>query len=104
MSNMIAAFAFQPEIWLIFGLILIMLELTDGSTIFFLPLGLSAGLMAGWLYLINHSVIPANWQPPVWYFTILQWILLALIITIALASLKRIRGRSGTQSSDINDY
>ena len=31
---------FQPQIWVIVGLVFILLEMTDGSAIFFLPMGL----------------------------------------------------------------
>ena len=35
-------YIFNPTLWSILGLILIVLELTDGSKIFFLPFGLAS--------------------------------------------------------------
>lgn len=105
MFVMITALAYQPEIWLILGLICVLLELTDGSTIFFLPLGLGAVLMALWVYLFNEAIIPSFWLSPKWYFTVLIWAVLALIISFCLQTYKRRHSanRQG-EDGDINDY
>ena len=42
---------FLPELWIIAGIILICLEIVDGSLIFFLPLGLGSFLNALILFL-----------------------------------------------------
>ena len=40
------------QIWIIIGVVFIVLEIFDTSTVFFLPLGGSALLVALWLYLV----------------------------------------------------
>ncbi len=105
MFVMITALAYQPEIWLICGLIFVLLELTDGSTIFFLPLGLGAALMSVWVYLFNARIIPSFWLSPKWYFTLLIWALLALIISFALQAYRRgTSAKKPEDDGDINDY
>ena len=49
---------FLPELWVIAGIILICLEIVDGSLIFFLPLGLGSILNALILFLQeNESMV-----------------------------------------------
>ena len=46
---------FLPELWIIAGIILICLEIVDGSLIFFLPLGLGSFLNALILFLQENE-------------------------------------------------
>lgn len=102
---MITAFAFQPEIWLIFGLLLILGELLDGSAIFFLPLGIGAVLLSLWLYLFNEGVIPANWMSADWYVTFLIWAVLALLAAVMISNWKKMKAKDQKDADkDINDY
>ena len=102
---MITAFAFQPEIWLIFGLILILGELLDGSAIFFLPLGVGAVLLSLWLYLFNEGVIPASWMSAEWYVTLLIWAVLALLTAVMISNWKKMKAQNNKDADkDINDY
>ena len=102
---MITAFAFQPEIWLIFGLMLILGELLDGSAIFFLPLGIGAVLLSLWLYLFNEGVIPAGWMSAEWYLTLLIWAVLALLTAVMISNWKKMKAQNNKDADkDINDY
>ena len=102
---MITAFAFQPEIWLIFGLILILGELLDGSAIFFLPLGIGAVLLSLWLYLFNEGMITAGWMSAEWYVTLLIWAVLALLTAVMISNWKKMKAQNNKDADkDINDY
>ena len=102
---MITAFAFQPEIWLIFGLILILGELLDGSAIFFLPLGIGAVLLSLWLYLFNEGMIPGSWMSAEWYVTLLIWAVLALLTAVMISNWKKMKAQNNKDADkDINDY
>ena len=102
---MITAFAFQPEIWLIFGLILILGELLDGSAIFFLPLGIGAVLLSLWLYLFNEGMIPVGWMSAEWYVTLLIWAVLALLTAVMISNWKKMKAQNNKDADkDINDY
>ena len=102
---MISAYAYQPQIWLICGLLFLLFELTDGSTIFFLPLGIGAGVMSVWVYLVNQSIIPSMLLSPKWYFTILLWAVISLVISLALTRRRRAKKRaSANKQDDINEY
>ena len=48
---------FVPQTWVIIAIIAILLELTDGSRIFFLPIGLAALLVAAHLQMVFSNVI-----------------------------------------------
>jgi len=51
---------FLPQVWVIMSLIFIGLEVTDGSAIFFLPMGISAALIASLIFLVDNSVLPLH--------------------------------------------
>ena len=100
----LTAYLFQPQLWLIFGFILLLLELTDGNLILFLPMGLSAILLSLWLYLVNASLIPATWQLPLWHVVILQWAILSVICALILSNARKKRRNNPDSSDDVNDY
>ena len=106
MVSNITSLAFQPEIWLIFGLVLLLLELTDGSAIFFLPMAIGAALLAVWIYLFNASVIPSGWLSANWYVTFLLWVLLSFGAAMMISHTKKRRrlSRKNEDGDDINDY
>ena len=64
---------YLAQFWVAIGLLFVILEVTDGSAIFFLPLGL-AGLILGLLiYLVEIALIPANLIPDKWYWIMVFW-------------------------------
>ena len=54
---MISIWLLQFEIWIIIGIIFILLELTDGSAIFFLPLGIGSLILSLYIYLCNIELV-----------------------------------------------
>ena len=99
------ALVYQAELWLIVGLLFILLELTDWSAIFWLPMGLAASFLALWVFLFNESVIPSSWLPSTWYMVFLIWGVLALICALALAYGKRVFfPKKASDTDDINQY
>ena len=64
---MISLWLLQFEIWIIIGIIFILLELTDGSTIFFLPLGIGSLILSFYIYLSNIGIINQNIIIDTWY-------------------------------------
>jgi|TARA_B110000305_G_scaffold28294_1_gene26422 membrane protein implicated in regulation of membrane protease activity len=96
---------FQPQIWVIVGLVFILLEMTDGSAIFFLPMGLSAQIVALWIYLFNESVIPLGWLPSSWYWLLVYWMILSVLTALLLSRAKKYRRSEDPLSDeDINNY
>lgn len=107
MVTLLTAYAYQPQVWLIIALVFVLLELTDGSTIFFLPLGLGAGVMSLYVFLVNEAILPATLLPATWYFTALLWAAFALTISLALTRYKKQKSRTAPakdNGDDINDY
>jgi membrane protein implicated in regulation of membrane protease activity len=93
------------QIWIIIGVVMIVLEMMDTSTIFFLPLGLAGLIMALWLYLVEIQVMPITSLPTKWFWLLLIWAVIGFVNTLILAYLRKIGVLSGRQSSgDINHY
>lgn len=90
---------FSGNAWLIIGLVLCILELSNGSLIFFLPMGIS-GLLVGLLLKLqesgNLSVLISDWT---WVATV--WALLALALSLLL---NRLMKRRKDDTADINQY
>lgn len=88
------------QFWVAIGLLFVILEVTDGSAIFFLPLGL-AGLMLGlMIYLVEIALIPTTLVPEKWYWLIVYWVLLSVVIAFIISFLRQKRKQNG----DINQY
>mgnify|MGYP001356282663 FL=1 len=105
MTLQIASWAYQPQVWVIVGLILVVLEVTDGSAIFFLPMGIGAELMALWIFTFNEGVLPENWMPTNWYWLLAIWIVISLLATVTLARYKKFKAsRDENSIDDINNY
>ena len=93
------------QIWIIIGVVMIVLEMMDTSTIFFLPLGLAGLIMALWLYLVEIQVVPITSLPTKWFWLLLIWAAIGFVNTLILAYLRKIGVLSGRQSSgDINHF
>ena len=105
MTLQIASWAYQPQVWVIVGLILVVLEVTDGSAIFFLPMGIGAELMALWIFTFNEGVLPENWMPTNWYWLLAIWIVISLLATVTLARYRKFKAsRDENSIDDINNY
>ena len=65
---MISIWLLQFEIWIIIGIIFILLELTDGSAIFFLPLGIGSLILSLYIYLCNIELVSESLILETWYF------------------------------------
>ena len=105
MSWDIAVWVYQPQLWLIVGILFVLLELNDGTKIFYLPVGLAAIVMAAWVYLFNEGVIPHSWLSATWYVVIIHWAAIALVFGVALANWRRLRrGGKTPEEPDINEY
>ena len=80
------------------GLILCVLEVTNGSLVLFLPTGLSSFSMGFFLKLQENLVIPEIFDD--WYYVIIVW----LIISLLFALLLRKYFRRNSTEDDINKY
>jgi len=89
---------YSGNIWLMIGLLLAILELTNGTLIFFLPTGVS-GLLTGLILKLQESgslpILVDSWSA-----ALTLWAILSLILSLALNFIVK---RKET-SEDINDY
>lgn len=92
---------FIPQVWLIVGIILIASELLDGSAIFFLPFGIAAVLLALVIHLVDTERLSYEFLATTWYLLLVQWAVIASVLSAAIAFWRRSRALSG---KDINDY
>ena len=94
----------QPEIWIIFSIGLIILEVTlDGSKIIFLPLGLAAAANSLLLYL-QTKLTPAGALHLIdgWDGALIGFAIFAIIFSIILRRVARHHRTDNTP--DVNDY
>jgi len=91
---------FLPQIWVALGLVLVLLELTDGSAIFFLPMGLASFLLALMLFGVNNDFLPHGLLPNAWYWLLSVWIAVSVIVSFLLSNFRKSR----MSKPDINDY
>ncbi|NDG54136.1 MAG: hypothetical protein EBY39_14115 [Flavobacteriia bacterium] len=95
---MIESFLFSGNIWLIIGLVLAIIELTSGTLIFFLPMGLS-GLFTGMLLKLQESESISNLISD-WTSALIFWAVLSLILSLMLNLL--VKKKDAVK--DVNDY
>ena len=95
---MLEVLLYTGNIWLIIGLALAILELTTGTLIFFLPMGVS-GIITGLLLKLQEndvlSVLLDNWAQTLTFWAVLSLILSLLLNFIVLKK---------DASKDINQY
>lgn len=95
---MIENLLFSGNIWLIIGLVLAIIELTSGTLIFFLPMGVS-GLITGTLLKLQESesilVLINDWTA-----ALIFWAVLSLILSLILNLLVKKKD----SVKDVNDY
>jgi len=90
---------FLPQVWVIMSLIFIGLEVTDGSAIFFLPMGISAALIASLIFLVDNSVLPLHFLPTTWYWLLACWAVVSVMSSLGLATVRKQK-----KEGDINNY
>jgi len=101
----ITIWALQPQLWIIIGMVFILLEMMDGSVVFFLPVGVSALIMALWIYLSKVGVLPYSWLPEEWYWLLPYWISISLLTTLLISTrLKHKIAKDASSKNDINNY
>ena len=98
---MISIWLLQFEIWIIIGIIFIILELTDGSAIFFLPLGIGSLILSFYMYLCNVGIIHQYIIIDTWYLALVIWAILSLITSLIISLLRK---KYLNHNPDINDY
>ena len=91
-------FLFNSNAWLIIGLVLCILELSSGSLVFFLPMGVSGLLVGIFLKLQESSSVPTLIDDWAWAATI--WAILALALSVILNKMMK----SKDVAEDINHY
>jgi membrane protein implicated in regulation of membrane protease activity len=95
---MLEVLLYTGNIWLIIGLALAILELTTGTLIFFLPMGVS-GIITGLFLKLQEnyvlSVLLDNWAATLTFWAVLSLILSLLLNFIVLKK---------DASKDINQY
>ena len=98
---MISIWLLQFEIWIIIGIVFIILELTDGSAIFFLPLGIGSLILSFYIYLCNVGIIHQDIIIDKWYLALVIWAILSLITSLIISLLRK---KYLNHNPDINDY
>jgi membrane protein implicated in regulation of membrane protease activity len=92
---------YTAELWIALGLLLLVIEIFDGSMALFLPSGVGALANAGVLYLQTHG----QWVD---YLLITRWheVLLsfAILSGIAVVIIRLFFKPRQTSKADINDY
>ena len=95
---MIENLLFSGNIWLIIGLVLAIIELTSGTLIFFLPMGVSC-LITGTLLKLQESesisVLINDWTA-----ALIFWAFLSLLLSLMLNLLVKKKDTV----KDVNDY
>ena len=90
------------QTWIVLGIIFVLLELTDGSNIFFLPLGVGALFVTFYLYLLEQDLLADFFILDSWYQVLALWAVLSGAVSILIA--KFWNKKSDTDDDDINDY
>ena len=89
---------YSGNVWLMIGLLLAILELTNGTLIFFLPTGAS-GLLTGLVLKLQESgSLPILLDS--WSGALTLWAILSLILSLAV----NFNGKRKKNYDDINDY
>ncbi len=93
------AWVLLPAAWLLFGIALCLAEMFEGS-MFLLPLGIAALLVAAWLVLQERDLLPAEIALTDWKYALLAYAGMA----VASVMLLRRAFRSKGDAKDVNDY
>ena len=95
-------YIYNPTLWSILGLILIVLELTDGSKIFFLPFGLASITNGILIYFQNNGSFNEFIILKYWHSPLISVSLFAIVFVILLRLFYSQQKKDDTP--DINEY
>jgi membrane protein implicated in regulation of membrane protease activity len=95
---MIEEFLFSGNMWLIIGLILAIIELTNGTLIVFLPMGVS-GLLTGLLLKLQENGTLANLIDN-WSSALIFWAVVSLCLSLLLNFIVKKK----QVAKDVNNY
>ena len=90
------------QTWIVLGIIFVLLELTDGSNIFFLPLGVGALFVTLCLYLLEQDLLADFLILDSWYQVLALWAVLSGAASILIAKFWNKKLDAG--DDDINHY
>ena len=97
-KQMIEELLYSGNVWLIIGLVLAIIELSNGTLIVFLPMGIS-GLIIGLILKVQEngslSIILDSWSS-----TLVIWGLVSLVLSLLLNFI--VKKKENTK--DVNDY
>ena len=95
---MVEEFLFSANVWLIIGLILAIIELTNGTLIIFLPMGVS-GLFTGLLLKLQENGTLSDLIGS-WSSALVFW----AVVSLGLSLLFNYIVKKKQITKDINDY
>lgn len=106
MHSLISFWIYVPLVWVIIGIIAILLELTDGSRVFFLPIGLAAMVVAAHLQLVFTNFVSPALLPDAWYWLAMEWMIVAAAISVLLVMFRKqmMPIHATSDNEDINSY
>ena len=89
------------QTWVILGIVFILLELVDGSNIFFLPLGVGSLLVSIYLYLSVENLVTEFLILDLWYEVLVLWVVLSVGVSVFIAKFWK---KKSDVNDDINNY
>jgi membrane protein implicated in regulation of membrane protease activity len=89
------------QTWVILGIVFILLELVDGSNIFFLPLGVGSLLVSIYLYLSVENLVTEFLILDLWYEVLVLWVVLSVSVSVFIAKFWK---KKSDINDDINNY
>lgn len=98
LGDLIDKWSSWPEVWLVIGLVLCLLEIPTGAMIAF-PLGLAAGIVS--TYLFAQGYLPEAMRIDDWRFI---WLAYAVLAVASVWILRRTLQKNADKRPDINEY
>ena len=104
--SVISFWMYVPLVWVIITIIAVLLELTDGSRVFFLPIGLAALVVAAHLQLVFTNIVSSSLLPEAWYWLAMEWMIVSAAISVLLVVFRTqmMPGDAASDDEDINRY
>ena len=104
--SVISFWMYVPLVWVIIAIIAVLLELTDGSRVFFLPIGLAALDVAAHLQLVFSNIVSSSLLPEAWYWLAMEWMIVSAAISVLLVVFRTqmMPGDAASDDEDINRY
>ena len=104
--SVISFWMYVPLVWVIIAIIAVLLELTDGSRVFFLPIGLAALVVAAHLQLVFTNIVSSSLLPEALYWLAMEWMIVAAAISVLLVVFRTqmMPGDAASDDEDINRY